>query len=163
MYPASSEGLNKETDEAIYFFTTAFEPLSTYSAHQVRSWGCVFPTAEHAFQWKKFSASHPDVAQSILEAGSPEAAKRIASAHKPQVLPAWYDERVAVMEEILTAKAAQHEDVRELLKLSGTRRIIESGPVDAFWGCGPDGSGENWIGKIWMKVRDNLRIKINYD
>lgn len=27
MYPLSSEGLNKETDEAVYFYTPAFDAL----------------------------------------------------------------------------------------------------------------------------------------
>lgn len=156
MYPASSEGLNKETEDAIYFFTTAFEPFSNYSAHQVEIWGKIFPTAEHAYQWHKFSASNPDVAAQILAAGSPEAAKRIATAHKSSVRSEWYARRVVIMEEILIAKAAQHEDVREMLQKSGRRQIVENNPVDAFWGAGPEGNGENWIGRIWMKIRDTM-------
>lgn len=68
----------------------------------------------------------------------------------------WYDERVAVMEQILKAKTKQHEDVRETLKRTGNRIIVENSPVDSFWGTGPDGKGENIVGKIWMKIRDSL-------
>jgi len=47
------------------------------------------------------------------------------------------------MEQILQNKTEQHEDVREALRRTGHRTIIESSPVDNFWGVGPDGSGEN--------------------
>ncbi|MFA6553059.1 MAG: NADAR family protein [Patescibacteria group bacterium] len=156
MYPDSSEGLNKETDDAVYFFTPAFHVLDSFSAHTITLWGKTFPTAEHAFQWKKFCIAAPDVAKKIFTAGSPEAAKRIAIENKATVLPEWYIHRASVMREVLTAKAEQHEDVREQVKKTGNRTIIENSPVDSFWGCGPDGKGENTIGKIWMEIRAKL-------
>lgn len=39
MYPKKSKGLNKETNEAIYFFTPAFDALNTFSAHTIELWG----------------------------------------------------------------------------------------------------------------------------
>jgi predicted NAD-dependent protein-ADP-ribosyltransferase YbiA (DUF1768 family) len=92
MYPDSSEGLNKETSDAVYFFTPAFHVLDSFSAHTIRLWGKTFPTAEHEYQWKK----------------------------------------------------------------TGKRNIIENSPVDSFWGCGPDGNGQNMIGKIWMETRNAI-------
>jgi len=105
---------------------------------------------------EKFFVSRPKIAKKIILAGSPEAVKKISNQNKDKVLPAWYDERVAAMEQILKAKARQHEDVREMLKRTGNRTIVENSPVDNFWGIGPDGKGENVVGKIWMKIRDNL-------
>ena len=61
MYPVSSEGLNIETDSKVLFFTPAFDALNNFSAHSVEIWGHLFPTVEHAFQWKKFSESNPDI------------------------------------------------------------------------------------------------------
>ncbi|MDD5109677.1 MAG: NADAR family protein [Patescibacteria group bacterium] len=156
MYPASSKGLNRETDEAVYFFTPTFAPLDNFSAHTVRVWGKTFPTAEHAFQWKKFSSSHDDVAEKILLAESPHAVKRISDQYKSAVPFSWIDERTVVMEQILRSKAEQHEDVRDALKRTGIRTIIENSPVDNFWGIGPDKKGENAVGKIWMKIRDEI-------
>lgn len=46
--------------------------------------------------------------------------------------PDWDNKKVAVMEEILRAKLAQHVDVRESLKRSGSEEIVESSPVDYF-------------------------------
>ena len=61
------------------------------------------------------------------------------------------------MEQILRAKAEQHEEVREVLRKTGNRTIIENSPVDSFWGVGSDGKGENMVGKIWMKIRNDSR------
>lgn len=156
MYSSSGENLNKETKDSVYFFTPAFYPLDNFSAHAVNIWDMAFPTAEHAFQWKKFSVSHPEIAKNIFAAGSPDAVKKISNQNKDKVSSYWHDEKLAVMEQILKAKAEQHEDVRERLIMTGKRTIIENSPVDSFWGIGPDGKGENMVGKIWMKIRDSL-------
>ena len=61
------------------------------------------------------------------------------------------------MEEIFRAKVLQNEDVKERLLKTGQRKIIENSPVDSFWGIGPKGDGQNMVGKIWMKIRDELK------
>lgn len=154
MYPLSSEGLNKESDESVYFFTPAFDALNNFSAHTVELWNKRFPTAKHAYQWKKMSELQPEVAQKILEAGSPEAAQQIAHKNKKLMPQEWHDKKVAVMEEILRAKLAQHEDVQDVLERSGKRWIVENSPIDNFWGYGPKGDGKNMMGMLWMKIRD---------
>lgn len=154
MYPSSSEGLNKETDEAVYFFSSAFYCFDNFSAHQVTLWGITFPTAEYAYQWKKFSQVRPDVAAMILAAPSPEAVYDISRMHKASQPETWRNEKLDVMEEIISAKIEQHDDVREALKRSGQRKIIENSPFDSFWGAGSDGQGQNMLGKTWMKLRD---------
>lgn len=156
MYPDSSEGLNMETAEEVYFFTPAFHPLDNFSAHAIRIWDLVFPTLEHAFLWKKFADVEPEVAALILSAPSPHAAKIISDANRPKVSAGWYNERVSIMETLLRAKAEQHEDFCEALRRTGKRTIIENSPVDNFWGIGPEKKGENMLGKLLMKIRDEL-------
>lgn len=156
MYPDSSQDLNKETDEAIYFFTPAFHVFDSFSAHRISLWGLTFPTAEHAFQWKKFSVFAPEVAKKILLAGSPEVAKQISIENKDKMPNDWHGIKVSVMEQILLAKVEQHLDVQERLIKTGKKQIIENSPVDNFWGIGPRGDGQNMVGKIWMKIRDEL-------
>ena len=156
MYPSSDEGLNKATDHAVYFFTPSFHPLDNFSAHSLTLWDYEFPTAEHAYQWKKFSETLPAIAAQIRTTTSPHLAKEISDAHKLSVPPGWHDRKVAIMEEILAAKAQQHADVRDALKRTGNRTIIENSQVDHFWGIGQDHKGENVIGKIWMRIRDTL-------
>jgi hypothetical protein len=156
MYPNSSEGLNKETEGSIYFFTVPFEPLNNWSSHKINIWGIDFPTAEHAFQWKKFSVIEPDIANEVLSAGSPYEVFKISKDNKSKQPKDWAERKIAIMEEILRAKFEEHEDVRDALKRTGEREIIENSPVDSYWGIGPNKDGQNMLGKIWMKIRSKL-------
>jgi len=156
MYPNSSEGLNKETEDSIYFFTVPFDPLNNWSAHSIHIWGKDFLTSEHAFQWKKFSEVEPKIAEAILFAKSPYAVYKISSENKNKQPLDWNDKKVSIMEEILRMKVLQHEDVRDALKRTGNKRIIENSPVDSFWGIGPKKDGKSTLGNIWMKIRDTL-------
>jgi ribA/ribD-fused uncharacterized protein len=47
------------------------------------------------------------------------------------------------------------------LLLTGDHILIEDSPIDYFWGCGADGTGENYLGKILMSVRGEIR-RISY-
>lgn len=156
MYPVSSNGLNRETDDAVYFFTPAFHALDNFSAHAVEIYDHIFPTVEHAFQWKKFE-HEPQIALEIFGARSPEAVKKVSARFKDKILSSWHTSKLKVMEEICRAKLMQHEDVQEILLKTENRRILENSPVDSFWGIGPNNSGENNIGKIWMKLREELK------
>jgi ribA/ribD-fused uncharacterized protein len=68
--------------------------------------------------------------------------------------PDWARKKVALVEEILRAKLAQHPEARDALRESGHEDIVEDSPTDYFWGAGADGSGQNVLGKLWMKLRD---------
>ena len=61
------------------------------------------------------------------------------------------------MEEIVRCKLAQHDLVRETLIASGDRYIVEMNDNDSFWGWGSDRQGRNELGKIWMRLRDELQ------
>ena len=147
---------NKETEDAIYFFTPKFYALDNFSAYVVQIWGETFPTSEHAYQWKKYAVSNPELAAQILRAASPSDVKKISDAHKEIVPLEFQENKVHIMEEILRAKANQHEKVRRVLLATGTKRIIESSPVDDFWGIGAEHNGQNILGELWMKLRSEL-------
>lgn len=147
---------NRETDGGVYFYTPRFYALDNFSAFSVTVWGKVFPTSEHAYQWKKFIDTSPAIAQEILEATNPNQAKKIADAHKDSVPASFHNDKVDVMEEILRAKLQQHEKVQKTLRETGSKNIFENSPTDEFWGVGPDGNGNNALGKLWMKLRENL-------
>jgi predicted NAD-dependent protein-ADP-ribosyltransferase YbiA (DUF1768 family) len=97
MYPDSSEGLNQETDEGVYFFTVPFEPLNNWSPHRVNIWNNNFPTSEHAFQWKKFSEVEPAIGTEILNAVSPYMVAKITQANKDKKPKNWADIKVGIM------------------------------------------------------------------
>jgi ribA/ribD-fused uncharacterized protein len=48
-------------------------------------------------------------------------------------------------------------DIREILLATGDARIVKHTENDAYWGDGGDGSGENRLGQILMRVREELR------
>ena len=73
----------------------------------------------------------------------------------------WDDKKDNVMFEALRAKFTQHPELGQMLRDTGNAKIIEHTENDAYWGDGGDGKGKNKLGKILMKVREELREKPN--
>src|SRR5215510_9451184 len=93
--------------------------------------------------------------EAIRNARSPSQAKRLANeTYGAAKDPDWDGKKMTVLEEILRAKLAQHPEAQEALRESGHEDIVEDSPTDYFWGEGADGSGQNVLGKLWMKIRD---------
>ena len=69
----------------------------------------------------------------------------------------WDSVKVSVMTEAVLAKFSQHEDLRALLLATGDAMLIEHTDNDDYWGDGGDGSGKNMLGRILMRVREQLR------
>ncbi|OGI90475.1 hypothetical protein A2911_02710 [Candidatus Nomurabacteria bacterium RIFCSPLOWO2_01_FULL_40_15] len=150
----NSQDFNKETNQAVYFFTPPHYALDNFSAFSVEIWGKLFMTSEHAYQWKKYHVNHLDIAEEIFTAGSSHQVKKISDANKDKVSSDFHKDKIYIMEEILRVKLQQHEKVQRTLKETGSKEIIENNPNDEFWGIG-SGNGQNMLGKIWMKIRDN--------
>jgi ribA/ribD-fused uncharacterized protein len=137
---------------AINFYTPKFYVFNNFSAHAVKFEGKLYPTSEHAYQATK--CTDPKGREEIRKARSPKQAKILANeVYKNAKDPDWEGKKVSVMEEILRAKLTQHAEATEALKESGQEEIIEDSPIDYFWGEGADGSGQNMLGKLWMKIR----------
>lgn len=157
MYPGSDQSLSYETAEAVYFFSHAFDPLNNWSGHRVKLWGKTFPTVEHAYHYRKFADELPKVAEQIRRAPSPWAAMQIERKHRSQRRPDWQSVKAGIMEEIIRAKVAQNQDVHACLLATGDKTIIENSPWDTFWGIGNDGTGQNQLGNIFMRIREELK------
>lgn len=146
-----------ETDDAVYFFTSALDPLNNWSAHAVEIWGTKFPTPEHAYHWRKYSQTELSLAEQILQAPCPYTAMMVdRQTDRTLSLQSWDDCKVSVMEGLLRAKVVQNQDVRDCLLKTGSKQIIEISPFDDFWGCGPRGDGQNMMGKLLEKVRQEI-------
>ena len=144
--------------EPINFMENRFHYLSPFSAHPVKIWGETFATAEHAYQASRIQPG-PE-RDAIKNAPSPLDAWREGQKYKNNPgLQAQNFDKDAVMEEIFRAKMAQHPDIAEILRESGDRELLKVIDTDYYWGTGKDGSGKNQMGKIWMKLRDELRAK----
>lgn len=59
--------------------------------------------------------------------------------------------------EILTAKTRQNPYVAKKFLQTGDYLIVEDSPYDSYWGCGIERNGENHLGRIWMKIREQLK------
>ena len=146
-----------QVDEFAVIYVSHLLPFSNWSAHQVIVWGKLFPTVEHAYQYKKFADTDIKWAERIRKAKSPYEARRLGRQRAIDVME-WHQQRETVMRELIAAKLQQHRDVREALLETGKRAILEySNDGDMFWGIGQDYCGLNTLGKIWMALREELQ------
>lgn len=133
--------------------------FSAYSAHQVEYKGVLYPTVEHAYHCQRYG--DPAIIEEIRSARSPRKAWEVSQKYKSGQLPDFGDRKVAVMEDLNRAKLLQHEDIQRELLASGELPIIKrwttGSPPDGFWDDGSDGEGRNEVGKIWMRLREELR------
>ena len=65
------------------------------------------------------------------------------------------------MHKALVAKFTQHEDLKEQLLATGNSFLVEHTKRDKYWGDGGDGGndtiGRNMLGKLLVRVRNELR------
>jgi ribA/ribD-fused uncharacterized protein len=145
----------ENSEEKILFYEREFYTFSNFSSFMLEWKGVLYMTSEHAYHTEKFTDS--EIIEKIKNARSAHDAFRISREYENEVRPDWLDIRVAVMEDIIRAKVAQHPYVKEKLIESGDREIIEDSWRDAFWGWGPNKDEQNQLGKIWMKVREEIK------
>ena len=71
----------------------------------------------------------------------------------------WEEVKDELMEEILRSKFAQHTELKEKLLATGDAVLIEGNSWnDRYWGVDiKSGAGKNHLGKILMKVREDLQ------
>ena len=132
-----------------YEFTNFyFAPISL----DERTW----KTTEHYFQAQKFVGTpYLDVIQMCA---TPREAFDFS--RKPFVSRwrrnDWEGVKIDIMRKALLAKFLQHGDLRKKLKGTGKRALVERSPYDKFWGDGGDGSGQNWLGRLLVEIRDAI-------
>jgi ribA/ribD-fused uncharacterized protein len=92
---------------------------------------------------------------------SPSEAKRLGRSVK--LRPDWEELKDDLMYEICKAKFAQNEDLKNKLIATGEEELIEGNVWrDTYWGvC--NGVGLNKLGKILMKVREELKTQAKTD
>jgi hypothetical protein len=85
-------------------------------------------------------------------------AAQLGRSRKERILKNWDNIKQNVMYEAIKAKFTQHSDLTQLLLNTKDAKIIEHTENDNYWGDGGDGKGKNMLGKILMKVREELKI-----
>ena len=144
-----------EAEEAIYFYEHDYYIFSNFSAFMLEWKGRDWMTSEHAYHSEKFTDEK--IKDGIHATRSAHDALNLSHEHKESYRPDWEEVKLAVMKEILYAKAKQHPYVMKKLLDSGDRLLVENSWRDDFWGWGPNKDGKNHLGKLWMEVRNEVR------
>jgi N-glycosidase YbiA len=143
----------------IGFYEREFYCFSNFSSFAVKWKDKNWPTSEHAYQAAHFFKTAPGLAKKIYKARSAHEAYKIAKANANKALDNWHEIKVKIMEDIVRHKLKQNPYIIHKLIQTGKRYIVEDSPKDSFWGWGPKRDGRNELGKIWMKLRDEIKNK----
>lgn len=103
----------------------------------------------------QYCKTDPISGEVILKAKSPREARDLGQ--KVLLRPDWDQVKDKVMKQCLLAKFTQNKDLLESLINTGEAELIEDSPIDYYWGCGKDDSGQNKLGKLLMEVRGILK------
>ena len=148
--------LSEKINDVIGFYPREFYCLDNFSSFKVEWDGYLYASLEEAYQTAKFLKSAPEIAEEIKKSHSAHEAQKIAFANKDKVRSDWQEVKLTIMEELLRKKLQQNPYVKQKLLQTKDYIIVEDSPKDNFWGWGKDRTGENHLGKLWMKLRDEL-------
>lgn len=144
----------------IYFYKV-WQPygcFSNFSLHPIEIEGTEWPTVEHYYQSQKFVGSEDEIIIPLIHAAStPEEAAALGRCSTRKLRSDWDIVKTDVMRAGVLKKFLTHTDIREVLLVTGDEILVENSPIDYFWGCGADKTGENHLGKILMSVREQIR------
>ena len=139
-------------------FRGSFEFLSNFYEAPVEFDGLLYGNNEAAFQAQKCLTQEE---RKIFTGMRPAKAKR--AGRQVQLRPDWEEVKCGLMEEIVRAKFTQNPELAMRL-LATEDRLIQEGNTwhDTYWGVDSrTGEGENHLGKILMKVREEIRENLS--
>jgi ribA/ribD-fused uncharacterized protein len=141
---------------AITSFQGEYRFLSNFWPCLIVWEGVIYPTLEHAYAASK--TNDPLIKTQIQLCSTPGEAKEYLAAHGVRPDTSWTSERkLEIMEALLRIKFSGNNPLltRALLATADAALVEGNDWNDRFWGvC--DGAGENYLGKLLMKVRAGL-------
>jgi N-glycosidase YbiA len=141
----------------IYFYTPReqYGCFSNFSPHGFELDNLYWYTSEHYFQAQKFIGTFH--LEQIRLVKTPKEAAKMGRERNLPLRQDWEKVKDDIMRKAVMRKFQTHQDIREILLATDHEEIVESSPIDYYWGCGADGTGKNMLGIILMEVRDRLR------
>lgn len=145
--------------DEITAFRGEYAFLSNYYLCVVELDEVAYSSVEHAFQAAK--TDNPDERYQIQIAPTPSRAKQIG--RKVKLRADWESVKIGIMESLVRYKFTAHGDLRALLLATDDAHLIEGNTWNdriygAVWSEKSQAwMGQNHLGKILMKVRDELR------
>lgn len=138
----------------IHKFRDEYDFLSNFYNAPVTWEGLTYQNSEAAFQAAKVLTEEERRPFTTLPANK---AKRLG--RQVQLRPDWEEVKVSIMESIVRAKFSQNADLAVRLLATGDAELVEGNNWgDTCWGVDVrTGKGQNHLGRILMKIRDELR------
>ncbi len=127
-----------------------------------------FATAEHFMMFgKAMLFGDEEVAERIVAARSPGAAKRLGREVRGFDEATWAERRFDIVVRGNEAKFGQNAELGDFLSTTGTKVLVEASPTDRIWGIGMakdaphatnplEWRGSNLLGFALMEVRRRL-------
>lgn len=133
-------------------FSGEYRFLSNFWPCRVEFEGQIYPSVEHAYVAAK--TTNPLIRELITVIKTAGKAKRVGKAMS--LRSDWEDVKENIMYELVKCKFSRDLELKEKLLATGDAQLIEGNTWgDTFWGvC--SGFGDNKLGKILMKVREEL-------
>ena len=144
----------------IYFYKVdaPYGCFSNFSSHPIQLDGLSWQTVEHYYQAQKFVGTENEVlVQVIREVQTPMEAATIGRDRIHKLRSDWELVKAQVMWQAVLTKFLTHTDIQAILLNTGEELIVEDSPIDYYWGCGQDKTGQNQLGKILMNIRQEIR------
>ena len=153
--------MESKESKTIHFFETdsPYGEFSNFYLAPITIKEKKWSTTEHYFQAMKQEGTKME--ETIRKASTPKEAAELGRKRDPAypLRKDWEDVKIDIMYEALMAKFTQYEDLRKVLVGTGNAELVEHTKYDAFWGDGGNGSGRNELGKLLMRLRDELKEK----
>ena len=129
--------------------------LANYSNYGFTVDGVYYPTAEHFYQASKFD--NPEIIQKILSCKTAREAASVGRDQNNKRIDHFKDIKLDKMYQAVYEKFQQNPDIRKKLIETGDEEIREMTDQESYWGVGPQLNGENHMGEILMRVREELK------
>lgn len=130
-------------------------PFSNFYPSPINLDGQIWPTVEHYYQAQKTTS---EVDQKMIRLQSSAASARKLG-QEVLLVPNWDEIKDEVMYKAVYAKFSQISTCRALLLSTSDAVIHEDSPHDYYWGWRNGGADK--LGKILMRVREELRLKLD--
>ncbi len=119
--------------------------------------GIIYPSVEHAYQAQK--TTDINIQKYISQLSTPFQAKCFGKTIQKR--SDWNQIKLQIMYELISKKFSENLTLKNLLLQTQDKILVEKNTWgDTFWGI-YNNKGENYLGKILMKVRQELKAKEN--
>ena len=129
--------------------------LASYSNHGFTIDNVFYPTVEHFYQASKFADIN--LKKRIINCKTPKEASVIGRDRNNKRIDDFNKIKLDIMYKGVYEKFRQNPDILNKLLNTGNEEIREMTTKESYWGVGPQLDGENHMGIILMKVREQLR------